>query len=427
MTSSQFGQSSDVVEQLAHVRRRALALKADDTIIGMLDSIATALDQVLAEHEGMADELISTYEQLGIVFEVTHKLPTVRNESEVLSLFYRSLQRTFSKYTVFAGSRSSSAPLTLLDHAATPEAWVMKAFHRAIAAQKTSVEPLDAPSPAGDVEVMMAPVRSSEHNSGIILITRTADAPEFRACDMMIVESLANFCGDLIRNHRLVRQMRDMSVQMVRSLVNAVDQKDEYTSGHSLRVAYYATRLGAELKLRDVELQMLQWSALLHDVGKIGIRDDVLKKEGRLTDAEFDHIKEHPMRSHSVVQAVPQLADALAGILHHHEHYNGKGYPYGLSGEDIPLQARIIQIGDVFDALTSNRSYRKAFSWRDALDILRNEAGQTVDPKLQQAFDAMIRRELEHDEAAWERMVAEACAFEQKFEGQDSAEQEYTP
>ncbi|MCH7840157.1 MAG: HD-GYP domain-containing protein [Planctomycetes bacterium] len=260
-------------------------------------------------------------------------------------------------------------------------------------------------------EVMAAPIFAGTALVCTIVLARSNGSPDFRASDMLLVESLSSFCGDLIRNQRLVREMRSMSVAMVRSLVSAVDQKDEYTCGHSLRVGYYATELGKRLKLRDVDLQMLQWSALLHDVGKIGIRDDVLKKEGKLTEEEFAHIKEHPVRSHRVIQEVPQLADALSGILHHHEHWNGKGYPSGLKGQDIPLQARIIQMADMFDALTSNRSYRQAFSWQKALEILAAEAGATVDPKLQMVFDQMIREQLEDDSEAWDRMVERAGRF----------------
>jgi HD-GYP domain-containing protein (c-di-GMP phosphodiesterase class II) len=202
-----------------------------------------------------------------------------------------------------------------------------------------------------------------------------------------------------------------MSIAMVRSLVNAVDQKDEYTCGHSLRVAYYATELGKRLALSEVELQMLQWSALLHDVGKIGIRDAVLKKEGKLTEEEFDHIKEHPVRSYRVVAEVGQLAGALDGILHHHERWNGTGYPDRLAGDAIPLQARIIQMADMFDALTSNRSYRPAFDWQKALQIMEEEGGSTVDPTLQRVFDRMIRSRLEGDGDAWAGMVREAEQF----------------
>ncbi len=427
MLPSSVGSTEDIVKQLLSARQRAGELSADSALTHMLDSITVALDQILEEHQGLADELISAYEQFGIIFEVTQQLPTVQNEEEVLLLFLRCLRRTFSSYRVFAARYGSDTLPTFVDSEGAPESWLRDAFDRSVTAHKVTVEPIDPPSHDGDIEMLIAPVRSHEHSLGTILITRGPDAATFRASDMMIIESLANFCGDLICNHRLVREMRDMSVQMVRSLVNAVDQKDPYTSGHSLRVAYYATRLGKELHLREVDLQMLQWGALLHDVGKIGIRDDVLKKEGRLTRAEFDHIKEHPMRSHTVVEAVPQLADALTGILHHHEHYDGKGYPDGLSGEDIPLQARIIQIGDVFDALTSNRSYRKAFSWSKALDILRGEAGITVDPQLQQTFDQMIRNELEHDDAAWDRMVREACEFAQPLEADGAVHKGCTP
>lgn len=162
---------------------------------------------------------------------------------------------------------------------------------------------------------------------------------------------------------------------------------------------------------------MLEWSALLHDVGKIGIRDDVLKKAGKLTEEEFNHIKEHPVRSFEVVSRVPQLRSALDGIRHHHERYDGKGYPDGLKGEGIPLQARIIQVADIFDALTSSRSYRKAFDWQKALNIIAEESGTVVDPHLGAIFTRMIRRKFENDPQAWEAMTR----YGQSTEGGEAA------
>ena len=311
--------------------------------------------------------------------------------------------------------------------------WLRGLLDRAEQRRTVIVEPAPpwhcsrAVAPNDIAEVMIAPLISGDVLVCSLVLLRTLRSPVFQASEKMLIESLTTFCGDLIRSHRLVGELREMSLAMVRALVNAVDQKDEYTCGHSLRVAYYATTLGQRLGLGEVDLQMLQWASLLHDVGKIGIRDNVLKKEGKLTPEEFGHIKEHPVRSHKVVQEVPQLLQALDGILHHHERYDGSGYPTGLKGEQIPLQARIIQIADVFDALTSNRSYRKAFDWQRALGILQEEAGKTVDPRLQKTFDALIRETLKDAQrdqggsvgSAWERMVEHANHFMQGLDAPD--------
>lgn len=431
----------DPLQSLSALREMFLNLGASAGDVGRQTSqmVSSAFEQIVAEHRGMADELLNVYEQLGIIFEVTRKLPTVRGEEEVIGLFLDSLQRSFAGREVFVArpregkgwvrtrwlceQRVEALPLddvisaALRDVCRGPRA-------RTRVVQLQDSEHSSSGAPGG--EVLVGPVYSGDFLVCALVIFRHAApgssgaAPEFRASDMSLVESLATFCGDLIRNHRLVREMREMSVAMVRSLVSAVDQKDQYTCGHSLRVGYYATMLGRLLKLSEVELQMLQWSALLHDVGKIGIRDEVLNKAGKLTPEEFRHIQEHPTRSHRVVQEVPQLADALDGILYHHERYDGSGYPSGLKGEEIPIQARIIQIADVFDALTSSRSYRPAFDWQKALGILAEEAGKTVDPRLQKIFDQHMRETMSKGPDAWENMIEKANHFASAFGGDDN-------
>ncbi len=402
-------------DRLESLRVRMVTEEPAPAMEQMMTGLCEAVDRIGVEHAGMAQELLAVYEQLGAVFEVTRRLPGVQREAEVIDLFVDSLRRSFAGREV----HFLQGPALKQDHRREMSSERLPDWLEALVRQgreRRSVQVAQPPSgiPRGSpAEAMVGSVFAGDAFVGAIVLTRPEGVDPFRASDMLVLESLTLFCGDLIRNHRLVRELREMSIAMVRSLVNAVDQKDEYTSGHSLRVGYYATLLGNALGLRDVDLQMLQWSALLHDVGKIGIRDAVLKKEGKLTDEEFQHIKEHPVRSHKVVQQIPQLQAALDGVLYHHERYNGNGYPSGLKGDQIPLQARIIQIADVFDALTSNRSYRPAFDCRKALEILKKEAGETVDPQLQQIFDRLLRGIIEPDPEGWAKLVARANAFAQ--------------
>ena len=382
---------------------------------------SSAFEQIVEEHRGMVDELLSVYEQLGIIFEVTRKLPSVSSEEATIGLFVDSLRRSFAGRTVCVARLQERTGWSFHGTGAGPpvDRQIAMALDKVCRGPRARTLVVDLDMEEGGQskplrQVLIGPVYSGELLVCALVIIRnpeTSTAPVFRASDMSLVEALATYCGDIIRNHRLVREMREMSVAMVRALVSAVDQKDRYTSGHTLRVGYFATTLGRLVGLPERDLQMLQWSALLHDVGKIGIRDAVLNKQGKLTAEEFAHIKEHPERSYRVVQQVPQLAKALDGILYHHERYDGGGYPAGLKGEAIPLQARIIQIADVFDALTSSRSYRPAYTWEEALSIMNDEAGTAVDPQLQKVFDRYIRQTMQAGAEAWESLVRRANEY----------------
>lgn len=395
----------DAVANLRQVAPRLPEMDSD-ALLEILPELSSAIGKIVDEHQGMADELLCVYEQLGIIFEVTRKLASANDESELLGLFVGSLRRSFERRTVQVYMPWKNGEWDSLDGSASIPPRLAEILARSSSLRGAMVVPPSAENPEGDAELMISPVQCGDTLAAVLVLTNHPSAPPFKASELMLIESLTRLCGDVIRGHRLVRELRTMSVAMVRSLVSAVDQKDEYTCGHSLRVAYYATALGRQVGKSKSELQMLQWGALLHDVGKIGIRDEVLKKEGKLTPEEFGHIKEHPVRSHKVVQQVPQLARALDGILHHHERFDGSGYPSGLSGEAIPLDARIIQIADVFDALTSNRSYRQAYGWEDALRIMNTEAGKTIDPRLTSVFDCWIREQVGPNGTGWSTLVA---------------------
>jgi len=176
----------------------------------------------------------------------------------------------------------------------------------------------------------------------------------------------------------------------IRMLAAAIDEKDPYTRGHSGRVARYSTIIGHGMGMNVEDLDRLRIAALLHDVGKIGVDDRVLKKPGKLTDEEFDLMKQHTIKGANIMRPVGQLKDVLPGIELHHERMDGKGYPYGLPAEQIPLMARIIAVADTLDAITTNRPYQSAMDLDFALERIRSLAISRFDPAVVAALETAI-------------------------------------
>jgi len=202
-------------------------------------------------------------------------------------------------------------------------------------------------------------------------------------------EELERFIEDLKRAADENRALFMGSIQM---LAGAVDEKDPYTRGHSDRVTRYSLLIAKEMKLPSSFLEILQVSAQLHDVGKIGIEDHILKKPGALTEEEFEVMKTHTTKGANILRPVTQLAEMLPGIELHHEALDGRGYPYGLKGDQIPLLARVIAVADTFDALTTNRPYQQAHTPEQALEIIKNLAGKRLDPAPVAALLAVYER-----------------------------------
>jgi len=202
-------------------------------------------------------------------------------------------------------------------------------------------------------------------------------------------EELERFVEDLKRAAEENRALFMGSIQM---LAGAVDEKDPYTRGHSDRVTRYSLLIAKEMKLDASFMETLQISAQLHDVGKIGIEDHILKKPGALTAEEFEVMKTHTTKGANILRPVTQLAEMLPGIELHHEALDGRGYPYGLQGDQIPLLARVIAVADTFDALTTNRPYQQAHTPDQAMQIIQNLAGKRLDPEAVKALVAVYGR-----------------------------------
>ena len=200
--------------------------------------------------------------------------------------------------------------------------------------------------------------------------------------EQKLLYALASQAAIFLVNARLERDVRSMFLNIIVSMAGAVDAKDAYTHGHSLRVARISLIVAQEHGLPREELEPLLLSAILHDVGKIAIPDNILKKPERLSREEFEIMKGHPITGAKMLQHIRALENVIPGILHHHEYWNGTGYPHGLSGEEIPLQGRIIHIGDAFDAMTTDRIYRTKIKVAGAMKEIEKFAGSQFDPTL---------------------------------------------
>lgn len=197
------------------------------------------------------------------------------------------------------------------------------------------------------------------------------------------------------RSFELYTKMRKMYLETIRALAAAIDAKDPYTKGHSERVAKIAVVLATELNLPDRDIEDIEYTALLHDIGKIGIADRILGKSSKLSNEEFKKIKEHPIVGAKIIEPVDFLKNSYKTIYHHHEKYNGSGYPDGLKEKDIPLCARIIAVADAYDAMGSDRPYRKKLSKEKILKEFTEQSGKQFDPQIVNALMLILKRERE--------------------------------
>ena len=197
------------------------------------------------------------------------------------------------------------------------------------------------------------------------------------------------------RSFESYTKMRKMYLETIRALVAAIDAKDTYTKGHSERVTQTSVALARELNLHEREIDNIEYAALLHDIGKIGIDERILGKNDVLTSEEFKKIKEHVIMGAKIIKPVEFLKDSYKAIYHHHERYNGDGYPDGLKGEDIPISVRIITVADAYDAMGSDRPYRKKLKQEKIMKELTEQSGKQFDPKVVKALISILDRERE--------------------------------
>lgn len=229
-------------------------------------------------------------------------------------------------------------------------------------------------------------IKIKDEYKGILTVFKDSRKKDYTTSDLKLLTVLAEQLSVIITNNELYQDLKDFLLSLVKSMVSAIEAKDSYTRGHSERVNKISVAIAEAMGLSQKDVENIGWAAILHDIGKIGIPENVLTKPDRLTEGEYAIIMTHPRKGYEILEPIVQLKDALQGVLYHQERYDGRGYPEGLKGEEIPLYARIIALADVYDAITSSRAYRGRNTHTNAMKEIERVSGSQLDPMIVEIF-----------------------------------------
>ena len=230
------------------------------------------------------------------------------------------------------------------------------------------------------------PIKIQNKVIGVINVSKSIDGENFTKEQQELLVMFANQAAIAIENSRLMEELQELFVQSITALANAIDARDRYTRGHSQRVTTYSLAIAKGLNMSKEDRNMLQYAALLHDIGKINIKDSILNKPDKLSEEEFSEMQRHPEYGAKIMEPVKRFSSLLPYMYYHHEKFAGEGYPFHLRGEEIPLIARIIAVADSFDAITSDRPYRKGKPISYAIEELKKCSGTQFDPEVVEVF-----------------------------------------
>ncbi len=238
--------------------------------------------------------------------------------------------------------------------------------------------------------VLSVPIKYQEQTLGVINVNNKIDNGLFTDDDLKFITTLSNQAAITIENIRIFDELKETHFDAISALAEALEAKDVTTGRHSSRLEKYAMLVGERLGLDEEQVRYLRYSAVLHDIGKIGVSENILQKPGKLTMEEYAEIKQHPVIGADIVKGIRFLNPVAPIISSHHEWYDGRGYPDRLSGESIPMESRILAVLDAYDAMTSDRQYRKALGREKAVSELNEFAGTQFDPRVVKEFLAVI-------------------------------------
>lgn len=379
------------------------------------------IKELQEETSSLSVHLTGTYEEISLLYRLTHNLKISKSDEELGQITLKWLEEVLptkglalqlvpvsnvDKSATYTGRNSSilithgECPVDNQEFSALIKHLDIEKNYRPIVVNRAITSRQDWPFSSVRQMVVVPMVEGTNLSGWLAGFNHLTDA-EFGTIEANLLNTVAAILGIHSGNIELYRQQSELLAGFVRAFTSAIDAKDPYTCGHSDRVARISVRLAKELGCDEQMLNTLYLSGLLHDVGKIGINDDVLHKPGKLSIEEYQHIKTHVEVGYRILHDLRNLKEILPVVLHHHESWDGGGYPEHLDHDHIPLAARIVAVADAYDAMNSDRPYRDGMSEEKIEQILRSGAGKQWDPKVVDAYfrvrDAI--RKISHDEA----------------------------
>jgi HD-GYP domain-containing protein (c-di-GMP phosphodiesterase class II) len=425
LESEQFAamcQSAQLDYQVCAAQLRSLGPASDSEVT----RIARLASYCFMEHERLAtanhtmesvgQQLAESYEEITLLYTISQSMRVIQQPRKFVhsaceglldTLAYRWVGAQFIEQ--IASVRSLAGRLVTAGEPTAPPETMHALVERILELVQPEaplvLDPAQKPdhaifAPLGQ-PIVVHPISREGRVLGVFMAADKMGADRAASsADLKLLGATASHAGIFLENAALYEDMDAMFLGTLEALTASIDAKDRYTCGHSQRVAHLSQRLAVAIGLDEESVRRIHVAGLVHDVGKIGVPEAVLCKAGRLTDAEFDLVKQHPEIGYRILKDIPQLRDVLPGVLHHHERWDGRGYPAGLAGQEIPLSARVIALADSFDAMSSNRTYRTARERAWVLSEIRASAGSQFDPELAASF-------VQIDFTQFDRLLAE--------------------
>ena len=382
-------------------------VKCGDDVIGWVKgdegaSIVASFLNILTnaefEKKVLAQEALSKYKELTMLYNFTEKIATCRNKKEVGQLVIgeaRKLIKGDNVSIMLIDEESQTMGIIVASGSEVHPKITLKAGEgiagSVIVSGKAQIindvgsDPRYKEGKNRVSSLMCAPLKINDRVLGVINIS-SEEPYQYSSMDLKLFSALALQTAVSMENAIFFENLRETFITTIQTLAETVEKRDRYTGGHITRVMNYSTLIGQELGLSDEEMQRLVFAAILHDIGKIGIRDIVLLKTGKLTDEEYAEIKKHPVYGEEILKPIKQLRNIIPGIKQHHERFDGSGYPEGLKKDDIDMIARIISVADTFDAMTTNRPYGYCKTFDETFKELGKNIGTQLDPDVVAAF-----------------------------------------